>query len=52
MTRSMLAHCNKSKISYTFTPKKMCRKHYVVEQISDSLRETLLDLYYNVLYVS
>ena len=44
-------HCNKSKISYTFVPKEMCRKHYIIEQISGSLHEIQL---YNVhlIYIS
>ena len=23
-------HCNKSKISYTFVPKELCKKHYII----------------------
>ena len=44
-------YCNKSEISYTFAPKEMCRKHYIIEQISGSLHEIWL---YNVhlIYIS
>ena len=38
-------HCNKSKISCSFVPKEMCRKCYIIEQISDTLHEIQL---YNV----
>ena len=36
---------------YTFAPKEMCRKHYIIEQISGSLHEIRL---YNVhlIYIS
>ena len=43
-------HSNKSKISYTFAPnyKEICRKHYIIEQISGSLHEIQL---YNVQFM-
>ena len=41
----LIIHSNKSKISYTFVPKEICRKHYIIEQISGSLHEIQL---YNV----
>ena len=39
---------NKSKISYTFAPKEICRKHYIIEQISGSLHEIRL---YNIQFM-
>ena len=44
-TVEKIIHCNKGKISYTFAPKEMCRKHYIIEQISGSLHEIRL---YNI----
>ena len=51
VTHCHIVHCNKSKISYSFAPKEMCRKWYIIEQISDTLHEIQL---YNVhlMYIS